>query len=112
MTLKELMGDLTRGDGRRLIRKGHSLIHLLEPIVKDVDNNWHMLTEEGCIMYFPESGEGWKEYAEPKKKIEMWKWAYKGIRNRWVETDEYHDKQPIGVAGWVRIEGSKIEVEE
>jgi len=69
--LKELMGDATRGDGRRLIRKGYTHTQLFEPIFKDADDNWHGLDEDGCAVYFYESEGGWQKYVDPKPKVEI-----------------------------------------
>jgi len=55
---------------------------------------------------------GWKEYVEPKKKIEMWKWAHKEHHGLWGETTVHRATPPSGGDDLVRIEGSRIEVEE
>jgi len=109
MTLKELMGDLDRGDGRRFANE--SFAFWFEPIFW-ANGIWCGKDQDGNATSWHDETPGWKEYAEPKKKIELWKWAYKGIDDKWAETNGYHAKQPAGNTGWIRIEGSRIEVEE
>ena len=110
MTLKELMGDKINGDGRRFTIE--YLPWWFEPIFL-AQGIWHGRYQDGRAGDYLEISTRWKEYVEPKKKkVEMWKWAYKGISDKWVETNDYHAKQPVGVIGWVRVENSRLEVEE
>ena len=109
MTLKELMGDLERGDGRRF--ENDASAGWFEPIFL-ADETWHGKQQNGKGTVWTDYSYGWKEYLEPKKKIEMWKWAYKNSDGRWVETGFYPAAITPEIIGQVRIEGSRIEVEE
>jgi len=107
MTLKELMGDLERGDGRKFSR--NEIENWFEPIFLAA-KNWHGKNQAGRHDAYVECSDGWKEYAEPKKKIEMWLWASKNISGEWFPSLGFLTEGPS--PEWVKIEGSKIEVEE
>jgi len=107
MTLKELMGDLERGDGRRFTLDVFA--GWFEPIFLSAET-WHGKDQAGYVLSFVECSDGWKEYAEPKKKIEMWLWASKNISGEWFPSLGFLTEGPS--PEWVKIEGSKIEVEE
>jgi len=107
MTLKELMGDATRGDGRRFANE--SFAGWFEPIFL-ANELWHGMFSDFSASRRSQDSGGWKAYAEPKKKVEMWKWACKGSSGMWSETINYSPTSP-GV-DYLKIEGSRIEVEE
>jgi len=107
MTLKELMGDLERGDGRRFTLDVFA--GWFEPIFLSA-KTWHGKDQAGYVLSFVECGDGWKEYVKPKKKVELWKWAYKDGSHGWRDTMKYYTKAPGPL--YVRVEGSRIEVEE
>jgi len=109
MTLKELMGDKIRGEGRRFSLAKRS--GWFEPIffAKGI---WCGKDHDGLSVSWCETTYHWKEYVEPKKKIEMWKWAHRNHLGKWAETNYYYATPPECAADMVRIEGSKIEVEE
>ena len=107
MTLKELMGDLERGDGRRFANNNSE--NWFEPIFL-ADETWHGKQQSGKGTVWTDYSDGWKEYLEPKKKVELWKWAYKDPNGGWRDTVTYYTKSPGPL--YVRVEGSRIEVEE
>lgn len=78
-TLKELMGDKTRGDGRMFRLPGWPEEHNFEPVFKaDNDNTWYGITAKGyAASYGAENRILWSEWHPPKKKIKRWLWAAK-----------------------------------
>jgi len=67
-TLKELMGDKTKGDGRKFALDWWDRDRWFEPIFKDISGDWSGLRESGFLAYFPESGyTEWEEWTPPKQ---------------------------------------------
>jgi len=107
MTLKELMGDVTRGDGRRFTLYGQ--VGWFEPIFWAAAI-WCGKNQDGSPSSWHQETKSWQEYTEPKKKIEMWLWASKKISGDWCPSLSFLTEGPS--PEWVKIEGSRIEVEE
>lgn len=91
-TLKELMGDKTRGDGRKFARKSWPTNAWFEPIFLSATNCWHGIKGDANADLFPDSCDGWEEWPPPKqtKKVKLYRPIYK------TETNEYV------VDGWWR----------
>lgn len=117
-TLKELMGDKTRGDGRKFRLNGWDLPQsYFEPIFLDGVNNWYGVDETDSSFEFSENGDDWQEWHPPKKtkKIKMIRYIIKDRRDRYYQTHWYTgienqlnlDKDKI-----VKIEEKEIEVDE
>lgn len=71
-TLKELMGDLTRGDGRIVYSDDHGT--RFEPIFLDTYGVWHGICDDFLVEAFDQFQEwDWQPYTEPKpkKKVTM-----------------------------------------
>ncbi len=75
-TLKELMGDKTRGDGRRFWLSFWEDHCWFEPIFKDADGDWCGLKENGLFSVFQEDWDErhWQEWTPPKetKKVKLY----------------------------------------
>lgn len=121
-TLKELMGDLNRGDGRRFF--SHSMLIsnelFFEPIFKDHHNVWYGLDDRGNSDYFPENdADDWKLYMKPneKKKVKLYRPIYLdtnrvsyGTHSKWESNKSYfYDYDFQKIVGWQEME---VEVDE
>ena len=114
-TLKELMGDLTRGDGRRFFNLTERFT--FEPIFK-AHNYWYGLKLNGdsyCANH--EESNAWDSDREPKpkKKVKMYRYILKSIHtnlycvNHWQSESPgncHYDFQVVGV------EEMEVEVDE
>lgn len=81
-TLKELMGDKVRGDGRRFFSASMSIANekFFEPIFKDNYGDWYGLDDRANKDYFHETDtDDWEPYTEPKpkKKLKMYRYILK-----------------------------------
>lgn len=59
----------------------------------------------------------WELYTEPKKKIKLYKYAYRNSSKVWVETQYYFSEKPPTPAGYrdepcIRVDHAMIEVED
>lgn len=92
-TLRDLMGDKTRGDGTRYRRTDWGREEWFEPIfyVSNSDK-WYGMTQDGRA-YFPQSEEvsNWETYVEPKKKKKVK--MYRAILNESKSGDYWSDYQ-------------------
>ena len=83
-TLKELMGDKTKGDGRKFALDWWDRDRWFEPIFKDISGDWSGLRESGFLAYFPDSGyTEWEEWTPPKqtKKVKLYSPVYENLNN-------------------------------
>jgi hypothetical protein len=112
-TLKELMGDKTRGDGRKFTL-GNDV--WFEPIFKDRGGKWTGLNDEG---YCEEFSEGeiyyWEEWMQPKK-VKLYRPIYRSYENHYrsraSDSNWHTDKKSFdsnSIVGWMEIE---VEVTE
>lgn len=116
-TLKELMGDLTRGDGRRFFDLTSRIIY--EPIYV-VDGLWYGLSSKGNSFCFLENGlPTWEidQPAKPKKKVKMYSPVYMNnsgigyfMEDGWSSSKNDFDSLTINpIVGWQEME---VEVDE
>lgn len=115
-TLKELMGNLTRGDGKRFFNLTERFT--FEPIFK-ANNYWYGLklnVDSYCANH--EESSAWDIDIEPKpkKKVKMYRPVRKiGNPGQYSISDTYHEfkswfqTQYTDIIGWQEIE---IEVDE
>ena len=111
-TLKELMGDLDRGDGRKFYAKSMAHIHWFEPIFK-FEGKWHGLNYWGADLQSERIGEDWELYIEPKtkKKVTLYRPIAKEGEN-YILYDRYCNNKNMfkgKIVGWQQIE---VEVDE
>ena len=68
-TLKELMGDLTRGDGRKFrLKKGWWNFEWFEPIFFACDSWFGIVNDGSGQTWTDENLDYWEPYTEPKEK--------------------------------------------
>lgn len=113
-TLKELMGDLTRGDGRKFKSEYYSAHRWFEPIYKSDVGTWYGLTENGSNFFYGEDHyENWEPYIEPKKKVKLYQpicrdkllnGNYFAINSFVEEKNKDHVVFSHDVVGWVELE--------
>jgi hypothetical protein len=123
-TLKELMGDKTRGDGRKFQDQYMYNNEWFEPIfLTNVDdglpNEWHGLDERGCGQCFEDEVERyWKEWMPPKqtKKVKLYRPIYRSYENHYrsrASNSDWHTDKKIfvsnSIVGWMEME---VEVSE
>lgn len=118
VTLRELMRDLTRGDGRKFTNKMFGRDEWMEPIFKDCYGNWHCLFSNGeawveaCL-----SKQTWIEWTLSKKRIKLYSPIYRNnsgigyfMEDGWSSSKNDFDQIPINpIVGWQEIE---VEVDE
>jgi hypothetical protein len=100
-----------RGDGRKFFsqqRYGN-----YEPVFRCKDTRrWHAIDDRGYHVELLE-GEYFKEYVPPKKKVEKWLWAYpSGSRAGEYCWTEHFYADNEAKSHWIKIEGTRIEVDE
>lgn len=67
-TLKQLMGDLTRGDGRKVCSVNWNDSDMyFEPVIRTTDGMWHGVFEQGLPWSNQEAIDTWTEWTPPKK---------------------------------------------
>lgn len=74
-TLKELMGDKTRGDGRKFARTNWPENEWFEPIFLSAISCWYGMKHDGAADLFPDDGsDKWHEWNPPKqtKKVKLY----------------------------------------
>ncbi len=79
-TLKELMGDKTRGDGRRFTTKNDLPSDWFEPIFfYEKEKSFVGLNHYGWMIDVHETQGGWSEWQPPKniKKVKLYRAIYK-----------------------------------
>lgn len=121
--LKELMGDLERGDGRKCIKTPfmHHKEFYFEPIFLDADKiYWHGLDDKGnYCRYEAEYGNDWQEWHPPKKKVKLYKYAYTTLSGIWMDSNCYMKNDEIDL--WIqnnkihnikRLDYTMIEVDD
>lgn len=113
-TLKELMGDKVRGEGRKFGHVDWEAHEWFEPIFYAV-NHYYGLNQDGIPVTCEANRDGWLEWHPPKKtkKVKMYKPIYKTILGQYYSltaSDWNTEKKSCGdVAGWLEME---VEVEE
>ena len=112
-TLKELMGDLKRGDGRLFTAKGWETRDNFEPIFLDRDGYWHGLDRDGDSVEQSEHTEGFYE-VKKTKIIKMYSPIIDGYEKNYCSQGEWHtDKTNWAIKpeikGWLELE---VEVDE
>lgn len=118
-TLKELMGDLTRGDGRKFRKNKWSDCYWFEPIFQEFEGDWFGVDQDNFMQSFCDGDSlDWELYTEPKekKKVKLYRGIYKnpGIRQIYQFGEWQTDKIVIdyylkNLVGWQEME---IEVDE
>lgn len=112
-TLKEIMGNLKRGDGRIYANKGWDERHAFEPIYW-AEGYWYGLDREGSSVEYDECLN--KNFYEVKKTkiIKMYSPIIAGYEKNYCSQGEWHTdktnwaKKPE-IKGWLEMEA---EVEE
>lgn len=119
-TLKELMGDLTRGDGRKFTNKIFGTNEWMEPIFKDCYGNWHCLFSNGeawveaCL-----SQQTWIEWTFSKKRIKLYQPIFRDKNlygnyfsaNHFIEEkNKKHAVFSHDVVGWIEVEAEVIDI--
>lgn len=113
-TLKDFMGDLKRGDGRKFKSEYYSAHQWFEPIYKTDVGTWYGLCENGSNFFSGEDHcENWEPYTEPKtkKKVTLYRPITKEGEN-YLLYDRYCNNKDLfygHVVGWQEIE---VEVDE
>lgn len=114
-TLKELMGDKTRGDGRKFTNPDF-LESWFEPIFyHEKEQGWVGLYDDRLETFY-ENMSGWREWTPPKKtkKVKL----YRPIRKigetycaipTWMTDKPWFLSQYNDIVGWQEME---VEVEE
>lgn len=117
-TLKELMGDLTRGDGRKFRKTTWDNVYFFEPIFKELDGDWFGLDQDNLMQSVCEGDSlEWElfEKTNQKKKVKLYRYILKNKHtnlysvNNWQSESppNYHyDYQIVG------IEEMEVEVDE
>lgn len=110
-TLKELMGDLTRGDGRRFFNLRTRQI--FEPIYFSCPN-WFGLCSDKYSYYFDENKPEWDfdEKSTFKKKVKLYRPIYLdtnrvsyGTHSKWESNKSYfYDYDFQKIVGWQEME--------
>jgi hypothetical protein len=122
-TLKELMGDKNRGDGRKFQDQYMDNDEWFEPIfLTDVDdgsqNDWHGLDERGYGQWYESCVERyWKEYTPPKqtKKVKLYSPIGLKDNGKIYTIGQYANEKSVfnsgsdKIIGWHEIE---VEVDE
>lgn len=108
-TLRELMGDLTRGDGRRFFNLEERFT--FEPIFK-AHNYWYGIKLDGdsyCANHV--ESKAWEPYTEPKekKKVKLYRPIIKeGFAtywiNDWVSNKDHKAHGTQTIVGWQEME--------
>lgn len=119
-TLKELMGDLTRGDGRRFFNLERRIV--FEPIFLDCYGDWLGLSPQGIQYSFCEVASNQWQIDNPatyrkKIKIRMYSPIYRNnsgigyfMEDGWSSSKNDFDQIPINpIVGWQEME---VEVDE
>lgn len=76
-TLKELLGDKVRGDGRKFIQNHWKNHEWFEPIFKTKIGEWIGLSDEGYdISVGEKEGDDWHEWPEAKPKKVVYERMY------------------------------------
>lgn len=117
-TLKELMGNLKRGDGRKFARKRWGPKEYFEPIFSDKDGDWFGLDSFGyqnsnCA----DDVHDWEPYIEPKakQKIKLYspvgksQQGYIYLFGKYADKKEWFGEGGETIIGWHEIE---VEVDE
>lgn len=129
-TLKELMGDKTRGDGRKFARLSWDNDRWYEPIFYyEKEKCWFGLNTDGCLNEFSDSSDSsknvcgkfdfddWQEWTPPKqtKKVKLYRPIFESpMPGKYVVGDEAATSKdlvicPAKPVGWQEME---VEVEE
>ena len=112
-TLKELMGDLTRGDGRIVYSDDHGT--KFEPIFLDSYGVWHGICDDFLVEAFDQFQEwDWEPYTEPKakQKVKLYRPIYLdtnrvsyGTHSKWESNKSYfYDYDFQNIVGWQEME--------
>ena len=116
-TLSEIFGtDATRGDGRKFTNfywQRTEPNQWFEPIYKTNKGIWFGLTNLGCSYESAGNVSEWIEWIAPRRKVKLYKWAYKSAMGEWFETKrfcaEYTHELSVKV---VRLDHTMIEVDD
>lgn len=115
-TLKELMGDKTRGDGRKFAFKGWAENKWFEPIFW-ASNGWVGIDESGEDHNYSEDYSNWHEWTPPKqtKKVQLYRPIRKyhdgiyHVSDTWESEKKAEREHTSDIVGWQEME---IEVTE
>jgi hypothetical protein len=111
-TLKELMGDKTRGDGRKFSILEWDTSSWFEPIYRAGDR-WYGLMWDVRPNSFYDFEDCWEEWTPPKqtKKVKLYRPIYcsyeNHYRSRASDSDWHTDKKNFdsnSIVGWMEIE--------
>lgn len=118
-TLRELMGDLTRGDGRKFRKNKWHSVFWFEPIFQEFEGDWFGIDQDGFMQSFCDNDSlDWEPYTEPKekKKVKMYRPIRKigtpgqyAIADTWHQFKSWFQEQYTDIVGWQEME---IEVDE
>lgn len=113
-TLKELMGDSTRGDGRKFRKNKWFECYSFEPIFQEFEGDWFGVDQDGFMQSFCDNDSlDWEPYIEskPKKKVTLYRPIAKEGEN-YILYDRYCNNKNMfkgKIVGWQQIE---VEVDE
>ena len=117
-TLKELMGDKTRGDGRRFTKSWWDKDRWFEPIFYyEKEKCWVGLNTDGWLNEISDEYADWQEWTPPKKikKVKVYRAIYKTHDGGYCASEYWGNKKEQNycesrwVAGW---EEKVVEVDE
>lgn len=112
-TIKEIMGELKRGDGRKVTSHEWSDGEWFEPIFF-AEGEWHGIDEKGQLVSFLDDFEVDLKILKKTKKIKMYSPIIDGYEKNYCSQGEWHTdktnwaKKPE-IKGWLEFE---CEVEE
>jgi len=115
-TLKELMGDLTRGDGRIVYSDDHGT--KFEPIFLDSYGVWHGICDDFLVEAFDQFQEwDWEPYTEPKpkKKVKLYRYILKNTHTNLYAVNHWQSERPGNYHYDYKVVGTEemeIEVDE
>lgn len=116
-TLKELMGDKTRGDGRKFAKANWDTDRWFEPIFYyEKVRCWIGLNTDGWLNEISDAINDWNEWTPPKqtKKVKLYRpirkieETYYAIES-WMTDKPWFLSQYNDIVGWQEME---VEVEE
>ncbi len=121
-TIDQLMDGKTPGEIKLTKKSWHSAV-CFQPYFKDKDNGfWHGTDQSGCHCKHNDQDDTWTLYKEPRNKVAKYLWAapineFKTTYSIGVDAYSqkpafFSDNQITDRPDWIRLDWSKIEVEE
>lgn len=96
-TLKELMGDLTKGDGRKFRKNNWHSVFWFEPVFKEFEGDWFGVDQDGFMQSFCDNDYlDWEPYTEPKpkKKVKLYRYILKNTHTNLYTVNHWQSESP------------------